>query len=167
MMEKEIQDQLIEQQKAFVQKFFIDEIGRLQQEKFTFFSFILMGQAIETLGAFLDKKPMKATGQSAKRFSKGLNWLLGDRYKIINKDHWLFLKFRNQLTHSFIPSNELLLISETQLEEGVNHLGLYEGKRVLVAEQMYKDLTKGCHKLFWMLDKGRITPTRVGTINQL
>ncbi|MGB0977011.1 MAG: hypothetical protein ACPGSG_08515, partial [Prolixibacteraceae bacterium] len=75
---------MIEEQKAFVERLFVQEIGRLQKEGFTFFSFILMGQAIETLGAFLDKKPMKATGQSAKRFSKGLNWLMGDAYKVIN-----------------------------------------------------------------------------------
>lgn len=156
---------MIEEQKAFVERLFVQEIGRLQKEGFTFFSFILMGQAIETLGAFLDKKPMKATGQSAKRFSKGLNWLMGDAYKVINKDHWFFLKFRNQLTHSFVPSRELLLISEKDLEEGVSHLCIHDKKRVVVAEKMYKDLCKGCKKLYKMLDQGKIAPTRVGEIN--
>ncbi|QZT38798.1 hypothetical protein K5X82_07820 [Halosquirtibacter xylanolyticus] len=156
--------EMIAKQKAFVDHLFVKEIGRMQREGFTFFSFVLMGQAIETLGAFLDKKPMKATGQSAKRFSKGLNWLMGDRYKAINKDHWFFLKFRNQLTHSFVPSRELILISESELEEGMHHLGLYEGRRVLVAERMYEDLCKGCKKLYGMLDQGRVAPTRVGEI---
>ncbi|MDC1105462.1 hypothetical protein OAT16_02075 [Prolixibacteraceae bacterium] len=154
--------EMIAKQKAFVEQLFVKEIGRMQEEGFTFFSFILMGQAIETLGAFLDKKPMKATGQSAKRFSKGLNWLMGDRYKAINKDHWFFLKFRSQLTHSFVPSRELLLIAEKDIEQGMKHLGLHQGRRVVVAERMYEDLSKGCKKLYGMLDQGRVVPTQVG-----
>ena len=70
-----------EQEKEFISRIFIDEIGRLQKEGFYFFSFILMGQAIEALGCFLDNKPMKAKAQSSKRFSKALNILMGNKYQ--------------------------------------------------------------------------------------
>ena len=144
-----------EQEKEFIRKIFIDEIGRLQKEGFYFFSFIMMGQAIEVLGCFLDNKPLKARAQSSKRFSKSLNILMGNEYRAVNKDHWLYDKLRNQLTHSFVPSNSLQLCSRSTHPE-LQHLEWIDDRLVLVAEDMYEDLVKGCNKLFGMIDKGKV-----------
>ncbi|RUT78674.1 hypothetical protein [Ancylomarina longa] len=145
-----------EQEKEFIKRIFIDEIGRLQQEGFYFFSFIIMGQAIEALGCFLDNKPLKARAQSSKRFSKALNILMGNSYRTVNKDHWLYDKLRNQLTHSFVPSKSLLLCSRENMPEGGEHLQYSEERLVLVAEEMYEDLIRACEKLFGMIDKGKV-----------
>ncbi|NOU59589.1 hypothetical protein [Marinifilum caeruleilacunae] len=144
-----------EQEKEFIKKIFIDEIGRLQSEGFHFFSFIMMGQAIEALGCFLDNKPLKARAQSSKRFSKSLNILMGNDYRKVNKDHWLYDRLRNQLTHSFVPSKSLLLCSRANQPEA-EHLEWLDDRLVLVAEEMYEDLVKGCNKLFGMIDKGKV-----------
>lgn len=144
-----------EQEKDFIRKIFIDEIGRLQKEGFHFFSFIMMGQAIEALGCFMDNKPLKARAQSSKRFSKSLNILMGNEYRKVNKDHWLYDRLRNQLTHSFVPSKSLLLCSR-DTQPDADHLQWMDDRLVLVAEDMYEDLVKGCDKLFGMIDKGKV-----------
>jgi len=145
-----------EQEKEFISRIFIDEIGRLQKEGFYFFSFILMGQAIEALGCFLDNKPMKAKAQSSKRFSKALNILMGNKYRVVNNDHWLYDRLRNQLTHSFVPSKSLHLISRDKQTDELNHLEWHNDRLVLVAEDMYDDLKGACKHLFSMIDKGKV-----------
>ena len=144
------------QEKEFIKRIFIDEIGRLQTEGFYFFSFIMIGQAIEALGCFLDNKPLKARAQSSKRFSKSLNILMGNHYRAVNKDHWLYDKLRNQLTHSFVPSKSLMLCCRNNKPEGLEHLQWYNDRLVLVAEDFYNDLVKACQKLFVMIDKGKV-----------
>ena len=67
-----------------------------------------MGQAIEVLGGFLDNKPMKAKGQSSRRFSNSVNRLFGGRYRLLNDKLYLYDKLRNQMTHTFIPGGDLL-----------------------------------------------------------
>ena len=146
-----------EQEKEFISRIFIDEIGRLQKEGFYFFSFILMGQAIEALGCFLDNKPMKAKAQSSKRFSKGLNILMGNKYRIVNNAHWLYDKLRNQLTHSFVPSKSLYLLSRNKQTAELQHLQWHNDRLVLVAEDMYDDLKGACKHLFSMIDKDKVT----------
>lgn len=152
-----------ELEKEFISRVFIQEIGRLQKEGFFFFSFILIGQAIEALGCFLDNKPLKATAQSSKRFSRSLNLLMGYRYRAVNQDHWLYDKLRNQLTHAFVPSKYLYLTHRNQKPLGVEHLQRVDGKLVLVAEDLYEDLVKGCNKLFSMIDKGEVPLKRIAS----
>ncbi len=142
-----------EEQKEHIQHLFIDEIGRLQQQGFYLFSFILMAQAIEVLGSFFDKKPLKARAQSAKRFSKALNILMGEKYRKVNGDHWLYDKLRNQLTHAFVPSKHLLLCSKADKPENAEHLQWHNERLVLVAEEMYSDFKNGCNKMIKRIDK--------------
>ena len=59
----------IERIERFLQKVIVDEIAKLQGIGLTYMQFVVMGQAIEVLGSFLDNKPMKAKGQSGKRFA--------------------------------------------------------------------------------------------------
>ena len=64
----ETQEQ-IERIEHFIREVIVDEITKLQGVGLSYMQFVIMGQAIEVLGSFLDNKPMKANGQSAKRFS--------------------------------------------------------------------------------------------------
>ena len=67
----ETQEQ-IERIEHFIREVIVDEITKLQGVGLSYMQFVIMGQAIEVLGSFLDNKPMKAKGQSAKRFSLGV-----------------------------------------------------------------------------------------------
>ena len=70
----ETQEQ-IERIEHFIREVVVDEITKLQGVGLSYMQFVIMGQAIEVLGSFLDNKPMKAKGQSAKRFSLGVKKL--------------------------------------------------------------------------------------------
>ena len=67
----ETQEQ-IERIEHFIREVIVDEITKLQGVGLSYMQFVIMGQAIEVLGSFLDNKPMRAKGQSAKRFSLGV-----------------------------------------------------------------------------------------------
>lgn len=152
-------------QKEFVTKVLVEDIGKLIKSEQSLFAFILLAQGVEVLGGFVDNKPMKAPGQSAKRFSKSLNLFMGKRYRAINLNHKFYYSYRNQLTHSFIPSRDLILTTKAKSPEGTAHLGKYDGRLVLVLEDLYCDFKRGCNMLFMLLDSGKIKPTMVGDSN--
>ena len=64
-MENSLQIQQIE---LFLEEVIIRELGKTQEIEISYMPFVLMGQAIEVLGSFLDNKPMKAKGQSSVGF---------------------------------------------------------------------------------------------------
>jgi len=153
--------------KAFINKFFIEEIQRLQDNDFYYFSFILIGQAIETLGGLMDNKPLKARGQSFKRFTKAVNSLMPPKYRLVNKDNVLYDKLRNQMTHSFIPSNSLILITKEKNINNYNHLDTVDGKLVLIAEDFYQDMVQACNKLFYLLDTEKVKAKMIADFDLL
>ena len=65
-MENSLQIQQIE---LFLEEVIIRELGKMQEIEISYMPFVLMGQAIEVLGGFLDNKPMKAKGQSLSAFT--------------------------------------------------------------------------------------------------
>lgn len=153
--------------KSFINKFFIEEIKRLQKEEFYYFSFILIGQAIEALGGLMDNKPLKAKGQSFKRFTKSINVLMPPKYRLVNRDNVLYDKLRNQMTHSFIPSNALLLITREKNINNYNHLDTIDKKLVLIAEDFHEDIVTACNKLFYLLDNDKIKPKMIADFDLL
>ncbi len=153
--------------KSFISKFFIKEIKRLQQEEFYYFSFILIGQAIEGLGGFMDNKPLKARGQSFKRFTKAINILMPPKYRLINKNNFLYDKLRNQMTHSFIPSNTLLLLTKEKNINNYSHLDIIDKKLVLIAEDFQEDIITACNKLFYLLDNDKVRPKMIANFDIL
>jgi hypothetical protein len=153
--------------KSFINKFFIEEIKRLQDNEFYYFSFILIGQAIEALGGLMDNKPLKARGQSFKRFTKSINSLMPPKYRLVNKDNVLYDKLRNQMTHSFIPSNSLILITKEKNINNYNHLDTVDGKLVLIAEDFYQDIVQACNKLFYLLDTEKVKAKMIADFDLL
>ncbi len=153
--------------KSFINKFFIEEIKRLQDNNFNYFSFILIGQAIEALGGLMDNKPLKARGQSFKRFTKSINSLMPPKYRLVNKDNVLYDKLRNQMTHSFIPSNSLMLITKEKNINNFNHLDTVDGKLVLIAEDFYHDMVQACNKLFYLLDTEKVKAKMIADFDLL
>lgn len=151
---------------AFLQNVIIGELGKLQQIHLSYMQFVLMGQAIEVLGGFLDNKPMKAKGQSAKRFEMGVNRLFGGRYRLLNDKNYLYDKLRNQMTHTFIPGRDLLLLNKAEDTGKHKHLDIIDGQLILIADVFYNDICKACERLSDLLKEGRIKPKNIAYENE-
>lgn len=153
-MEKEEQIDRIE---SFLKNVVMGELGKIQQTDTTFMPFVLMGQAIEILGGFIDNKPMKTPGQASKRFSAGVKYLFGGRYWVENDNFYLYNALRNQMTHAFIPSHDLLLFRTTPEGNLYRHLvRTQDGKLVLIGDVFYNDICKACDRLIQLLKDGKI-----------
>lgn len=161
-MERQEKIKHIEQ---FLEEVVIRELGKLQDANLIYMQFVLMGQAIEVLGGFLDNKPMKAKGQSSKRFAQAVNSLFGGRYRLLNDNYMLYDKLRNQMTHTFIPSGDLLLIGQRDSDGKYRHLEYYDGKLVLIGEIFYEDICAACARLIRLLKEGRIKAKNIAFEN--
>lgn len=157
-MERAEQIKLIE---SFLDEVVVRELGKVQQTGLSYMQFVLMGQAIEVLGSFLDQKPMKARGQSARRFANGVNRLFGGRYRLLNDNNFLYDKLRNQMTHTFIPGKDLLLVNKNEPESGYRHLEYHSDKLVLIGEVFYHDICRACKHLVNDLERGKIKPKNI------
>lgn len=151
----------IRQIELFLDEVIIRELGKVQQAGLSYMQFVLMGQAIEVLGSFLDHKPMKAKGQSARRFTQGVNYLFGGRYRLLNDNYFLYDKLRNQMTHTFIPGGDLWLMNAPDPEGRYQHLEYCDGKLVLIGEIFYQDICKACFRLLKNLKEGKIKPKNI------
>ena len=147
--------------KKFIQKIFINETGRLVASGFYHFAFVIMAQGIETLGSFLDTKPLKAREQSKLRFSHAINRLMPRQYTALNNNHALYDQLRASLAHTFTASRKIFLTSKSNSEFGEKHLQEIDGKLILVAESFYADFKKACERLLEGMDKGIISEKKI------
>lgn len=150
----------IERIEFFLHAVVVEELEKLQRAGLTYMHFVIMGQAVEVLGGFLDRKPMKAKGQSARRFAAAVRYLLGGRYRLLNENNFLYDKLRNQMTHTFLPGGDLILVN-TEREEGYTHLEIRDKCLVLVAETFCGDIRRACGRLVQLLKEGRIKPKNI------
>lgn len=155
-------EEQIQRIELFLEELMIQELGKLKDAGLSYMQFVLMGQAIEVLGSFLDAKPMKARGQSARRFSKAVDYLLGGKYRVVNNNYFLYDKLRNQMTHTFIPGGDLLLLGQADLSGEFKHLEYKDGKLVLIGEIFYEDLCRATARLITGLKAGKIKPKNIG-----
>ncbi len=149
--------------KEFIQKVFIDETGRLVDSGFHHFAFIIMAQGLETLGSFLDSKPLKAREQSKLRFSHAVNRLMPVKYGKLNNNHILYDQLRASLAHTFTSSRQIYLAAREDDEYGNKHLQVVNEKLVLVAEDFYIDFKKACKRLFEGMNKGVIHERKINS----
>ncbi len=152
---------LIEKTETFLNEVVMGELGKLQHAGLSYMQFVLMGQAIEVLGGFLDQKPMKAKGQGAKRFAACVKYLLGGRYRLLNENDFLYHTLRNQMTHTFIPGNQLLLLNGEENTTGYQHLERKGNQLVMISGVFYEDLCQACERLLVLLKEGRLKPKNI------
>ncbi|MCG8411497.1 MAG: hypothetical protein MI739_09455 [Bacteroidales bacterium] len=145
------------QTREFVQRIFIDDIERLIKSELYHFAFVIMSQGLETLGSFLDSKPLKAREQSKLRFSHAINRLMPREYGKLNNNHKLYNQLRASMAHTFTSSREIYLTSKNHKIYGNKHLNIIEGKLILVAELFFSDFKKACIRLFDGIDKGIVS----------
>ena len=122
----------------FIEKVIINDISVMHKNGLYFLSFVIMSNAIETLGAFLDNKPLRARAQSQKRFNLAINKLFLVKYKKANNNNFLYDKLRNHLSHNILPSSYLILADKEN--ESQKHLTIYENKLFIAADILYIDL---------------------------
>ena len=151
----------IEHIERFLKEVVVNEIGKLQGMGLTYIHFVVMGQAVEVLGGFLDNKPLKARGQSHRRFSLSVNKLFGGRYRLLNENLYLYDKLRNQMVHSFLPSGDLLLLNRGDNVNGYKHLDKVDGRVVLIAEDFCEDIYRAVDRLLEALRDGRLKPKNI------
>ena len=149
--------------KEFIQKVFIEEISKMIDNRSYHFAFVIMAQALETLGSFLDTKPLKARDQSRLRFSHAINRLMPLKYAKLNDNHLLYDQLRASLAHTFTSSRHIFLTSRSDEKIGNKHLEKINDKLVLVAEDFYDDFKKACNRLMDGMEKGIISEKKVDT----
>ncbi|MDR0543922.1 MAG: hypothetical protein LBG30_01035 [Odoribacteraceae bacterium] len=146
----------IERIERFLQDVIVVELSKMLGMGLSYMPFVAMGQAIEVLGSFLDRKPMKAREQSAKRFAACVNKLLGGRYRLLNEKNRLYDTLRNQMTHAFLPGENALLLDRSTNRQGYAHLQEVDGKLVLISEDFHEDLCRAVDRLLAALREGRL-----------
>jgi hypothetical protein len=146
----------------YIRRQIIDELGRMQQEGFHYYSVVIMVQAIEFLGSMLDDKPIRARNQSKNRFRLAVSKLFDIRYQHLNYNDWLYDKLRNHMVHMFIPSSYLLVVSRKEAGN-MQNLEKHNGKLIIVSEDLYTDFVKACTKVIYFIDRGKVKPKKIET----
>ncbi len=115
--------------------------------------FVHAAVSIEFLGAFLDKKPLRARQQSKERFQRSLEVFFPPSYAYLNQKGLLYDQFRNHVVHSFLPSSRLRLVHDPSLAS--MHLKRQEGKLILEAGKLLVHLETAAKQLQLGLQKER------------
>tara|TARA_B110000977_G_scaffold199459_1_gene286923 strand:- start:2083 stop:2544 length:462 start_codon:yes stop_codon:yes gene_type:complete len=137
----------------FIEIRLIEESKKLLEAGFLFPTFSIISQGIETLGAFIDKKPLTAKAQSKKRFSLAVNQLLPEIYKDLNSDNWLYKQMRCNVSHLCSSGAFIDLKFRTETSKKNKHLDLVNDQRLFVIENLLIDFHAACLTVIDRLDK--------------
>ena len=138
----------------FIQHRLLNESKKLLEAGFIFPTFLLVSQGIETLGAFIDKKPIAVKAQSKKRFHLAIEQLFPQKYQDLTKNDWLYKQLRFNLSH--MCSGGGFIVFSTENEKLGTHLALINGKRLFLMEALVNDFQKACTTLIVQLEKGEL-----------
>ena len=138
----------------FIQHRLLNESKKLLEAGFIFPTFLLVSQGIETLGAFIDKKPIAVKAQSKKRFHLAIEELFPQKYQDLTKNDWLYKQLRCNLSH--MCSGGGFIVFSTEKEKLGAHLELINGKRLFLMEALVNDFQKACTTLIAQLEKGEL-----------
>lgn len=144
----------------------LSPIRKVLDESDTVFGFMLIGQAIEILGSYLDNKPVRAKQQSSSRFSLAIYKLFPVKYSKLNKNNLLYIQLRSCLTHTFIPSGNVSLNFGYDQKEK-HHLEISNDVLYLYSENLYSDLENAVKTLIKRIRAGniRLKKISIGEIN--
>lgn len=128
----------------FIQDILIKEVGKLIDNGFNLFSFVIIGQGIETLGSLFDDKPFDQPRLSKKRFLKGMS-LFDSKYKGL--ENVLYSDLRCGLAHQLRPKNNITLATSKDKEQQ-KHIHLQVGEKskffFLIVDVFYADFVQAC-----------------------
>jgi hypothetical protein len=129
-------------QREFIELVILNQLGDIVRMH-PYLSFPLIAISIELLGGCIDKskRGFNARGGSESRFNEAIKTLFPYRYhRFVNKsvpNIDLYNGLRCGMNHLFLPNNCVAL---TETKSGHAHLSVKNGKLLLVAEELYKDL---------------------------
>ncbi len=148
-------------EEEFIQKYFIEELERLQQNDFNYYSALICCQIIESMGAFLDKKPFAAPAQSKKRFDEAISILFSSDYNKINQNSWFYHKFRCNLLHYFSVGRHFYLDNGSTDK----HLCPDDNGRIVFSIQQFNlDTIEAAKFLLHLFEKNQIKRKKSGNI---
>ncbi|MFW5805569.1 MAG: hypothetical protein ACOCVX_03480 [Bacteroidales bacterium] len=146
-------------EEEYIRKHIVQEIRQVLEHGHLLVAFIMMAQAIEILGAFLDDKPLKARQQSKRRFRVALYQLFPGKYSSLNKTDRLYNQFRNAMVHMFIPSAHLKLLHNSPFK----HLQEEKGKLCIHAHTLLDDIEMAGETILKRLNSGELRRMRIVT----
>ena len=138
----------------FIQTRLVEESRKLVQANFLFPTFSFVSQGIETIGAFLDAKPLAAKAQSKKRFNLAVNQLFPSNYTEINTDNWLYKQMRCNTCHMSTTGGFIGVFFKR--EANTKHLTIARGQRIFVLEDLVEDFHQACFKVIELLENGQL-----------
>lgn len=140
-------------QSQWIRSTFIEPLPRLVTDGYTMIAYMVIAQGIETMGAFIDKKPFKARGQGAARFALALEKLFPARYSSFNRRDFLYQNLRGNLTHLSVGSPHLILGTRA---DGIKHLWAENKKTSMVLEDLMEDFICAWGRVIEGLENGTI-----------
>ncbi len=140
--------------KQLVQEYLVKETEQLLKNKSYYPLMVYASIGIETLGALLDKKPIRAREQSRFRFASALYHLFPNQYGFVNKNNFLYESLRNHSAHNLIPSSKLYIVEQDAPK--MRHLDQSKERVVFIIETFAKDFLKACDIVIQKIDSGEI-----------
>ena len=149
----------------FIQIMLIQETQKLLDAKFYNTAFFMAIQGIETLGAFMDKKPFAAKAQSKKRYHLAIRELFSKNYHSLANNGWLYNQLRCNSVH--LSNTGGFVILTLRAEKKGPHLQEISGKRLFVIEDFILDFHNASNRLIEFLEKGDVKQKIMAYAKQL
>lgn len=138
----------------FIKKYLIQEVELLLKNEQYYPLLVYASIGIETLGAIIDHKPIRAREQSKFRFASALFHLFPNQYGFVNKQNFLYESLRNHSAHNLLPSGLLFIVDKDH--KSVRHLDRKKEKLTFVIEQFAQDYLSACEKALQMIESGEV-----------
>jgi hypothetical protein len=145
-------------EEKFIQKEIIDNAELLKNQPSHLLTLVFCAQMIETLGAFIDKKPFACPQQSRKRFDESINLLFPEVYQTLNRKSFLYHKFRSHLLHYFQLHKQYSLT-----EDKAKHGKWKEEYILLHPESFLNDIQSAAKKVIDGYEQNRWKRKKVGS----
>jgi len=142
------------QSKDFIETYLIKEVHSLLEAENFYPLMVYATIGIETLGAIIDSKPIRARGQSKSRFNNALYQLFPNQYSYINKKSFLFESLRNHASHNLIPSSKIKFINKAS--NTIKHLNTNQEQILFVINNFGLDFIIACEKAIELLENGNV-----------
>jgi len=151
-----------EQHIEFLQKQVLQSVRKVIDDNQMIFGFMIMSQAIEILGSYLDDKPFRAKQQSLKRFCLAINRLYPASYIHANKKGFLYFQLRACMTHMFIPTSKILLQAGYQTKEKP-HLSFTNEVMILYSEDFFYAFKAAIEKVINLIISDKVKLKSIST----
>jgi len=139
---------------SFIKRYLKKEVESLLETENYYPLLIYATLGIETLGAIIDDKPIRAKNQSKVRFGSALYHLFPNQYGFVNKGAFLYESLRNHSAHNLIPSTKIFFVDKDG--KSVRHLNQQKVQLTFVIETFALDFIAACDLALDKIKKGDV-----------